>query len=64
MWAGSTSVGQYAVQYGKLSGYTVIATASPKNNDLIKSLGADFVFDYRDPDVVQKIKEVYIIIII
>jgi hypothetical protein len=35
----------------------VVTTASPKNHDLVKSFGADAVFDYRDPDVVQKIKD-------
>lgn len=33
-----------AVQLAKLAGYTVIATASPKNEALIKSLGADAVY--------------------
>lgn len=58
IWSGSTSVGQFAIQLAKLSNYTVITTASPKNHTLLKSLGADHIFDYRDPDVVQKIKEV------
>jgi NADPH:quinone reductase-like Zn-dependent oxidoreductase len=35
----------------------VVSTASPKNFDLVKSLGADAVFDYRDSDVVKKIKD-------
>lgn len=30
VYGGSTSVGLYAIQLAKLSGYTVIATASPK----------------------------------
>lgn len=34
---------------------TVITTASPKNHTLLKSLGADVVFDYRDPNVSSKI---------
>jgi NADPH:quinone reductase-like Zn-dependent oxidoreductase len=34
----------------------VIATASPFNHDLVKSLGASVVFDYKDPEVVSKIK--------
>lgn len=36
----------------------VITTASPKNFDLVKSFGADEVFDYRDPEVSKKIREV------
>lgn len=34
IWGGSTSVGMYAIQLAKLSGYTVIATSSPANFDL------------------------------
>ncbi|THV03079.1 dehydrogenase [Dendrothele bispora CBS 962.96] len=57
VWGGSSSVGQYVVQLAKLSGLQVIATASLKNQDLVKPLGADAVFDYRDNDVSQKIRE-------
>ena len=35
----------------------MVSTASPKNFDLVKSYGADAVFDYRDSDVVKKIKD-------
>ncbi|TFY70232.1 hypothetical protein EVG20_g2769 [Dentipellis fragilis] len=56
VYGGSTSVGQYVVQFAKLSGLRVFATASPKNFDLVKSLGADEVFDYHDPEVGKKIK--------
>lgn len=41
----------------KLSGLTVITTGSPRNHALLKSVGADAVFDYHDPDVVQKIRQ-------
>lgn len=34
-----------AIQLLKLSGYTVIATSSPKNFDLLKSFGADATYD-------------------
>merc|ERR1711977_89561 len=47
---GTSSVGQYAVQLAKLSGLFVIATGSKKNHDLLKSLGADAVVDYKDSD--------------
>lgn len=40
----------------KLSGLHVIATASPKNFELCRSLGADEVFDYKDAEVIEKIK--------
>lgn len=42
-------MGISGIQYAKASGLTVITTASPKNFDYVKSLGADHVFDYRDP---------------
>lgn len=38
------------------SGYKVVSTASLQNHDFVKSLGADAVFDYNDPQCGQKIK--------
>lgn len=52
----ASSVGQWVVQFAQRSGFYVIATASEKNFDLVKALGADEVYDYHDPDVVQKIR--------
>jgi NADPH:quinone reductase-like Zn-dependent oxidoreductase len=57
VWGGSTAVGHHAVQLASLSGYKVITTASLKNHDWLKSLGATTCFDYRDPEVVSKIKQ-------
>ncbi|EPS98739.1 hypothetical protein FOMPIDRAFT_1031239 [Fomitopsis schrenkii] len=57
IYGGSSSVGLYAVQLAHLAGYKVVTVASPRNHTLIKSLGADAVFDYKDPDVVSKIKQ-------
>ncbi|KAF9646177.1 GroES-like protein [Thelephora ganbajun] len=57
VYGGSSSVGQYAIQLAKLSGYKVITTASKRNHKLVKSFGADLAFDYNDPDVVKNIKE-------
>lgn len=51
---GATSVGQYAVQFAKLSGLRVIATASERNFGLVRSLGADVVVDYHDPVAAAK----------
>lgn len=56
IWGGATSVGQYVIQFAKLAGLYVIVTVSPKNFDLVKSLGADEVFDYNDPEVSKNIK--------
>ncbi|TBU35546.1 GroES-like protein [Dichomitus squalens] len=55
---GASAVGQFAIQLAALSGYRVVTTASPKNHELVKSLGASEVFDYRDSEVVSKIKAV------
>ncbi len=54
----SAAVGLCAIQLARLSGYKIITTASPRNHELLKSLGADVTVDYHDPDVVSKIKEV------
>ncbi len=51
VWGASTSVGCSAVQLAVAAGYEVISTASPKNWDLVQSLGAKQVFDYRSPNV-------------
>ncbi|KAI0089232.1 zinc-binding oxidoreductase ToxD [Irpex rosettiformis] len=56
IYGGSSSVGMYAIQIAKISGFKVATTSSPRNFELVKSLGADAVFDYRDTDVVSKIK--------
>ncbi|KAJ3552136.1 hypothetical protein NM688_g4313 [Phlebia brevispora] len=43
---GASSVGQYAIQLARLSGFSpIIATASLKNADYLKSLGATHVID-------------------
>lgn len=49
IYGGSTATGVLAIQFAKLSGYKVYTTCSPRNFDLVKSLGADEVFDYKDP---------------
>ncbi|KAK6082956.1 zinc-binding dehydrogenase [Seiridium cupressi] len=37
------------------AGYEVLSTSSPKNFDLLKSLGASQVFNYNDPNGIKKI---------
>ncbi|KAI1345954.1 GroES-like protein [Xylaria sp. FL0043] len=51
IYGGSTATGIYGIKYAKASGLTVIATASPHNHELLRSLGADHVFDYKSPTV-------------
>ncbi|KAJ5083466.1 hypothetical protein N7456_012893 [Penicillium angulare] len=48
IYGGSTATGTLAIQFAKLSGYKVLTTCSRRNFDLVKSLGADEVFDYND----------------
>lgn len=56
IYGGSSATGSLAIQFAKLSGLKVAATASPRNFDFLKKLGADEVFDYREPDVGAKIR--------
>ncbi|KAI4720785.1 oxidoreductase [Aureobasidium sp. EXF-10727] len=46
VWSGASSVGVNAIQLAQAAGYEVIATASPKNFELVRSLGASEVIDY------------------
>jgi len=52
VWGGSTSVGSNAIQLAVASGYDVVTTASPKNFDYVKKLGASQAFDYKSKTVV------------
>lgn len=49
--AGSGGVGTLAIQLAKHIGATVATTTSGANIDLVKSLGADVVVDYKKDDV-------------
>ncbi|KAF2158796.1 hypothetical protein M409DRAFT_38088, partial [Zasmidium cellare ATCC 36951] len=51
VWGGSSSVGCVAIQMAVAAGYEVFATASPRNHELCKSLGAATVFDYGKAEV-------------
>ena len=53
----TAAVGSNAIQLAKLAGFTVITTASPKHFQYLKSLGADYVFSYADPNTPAEIKK-------
>ena len=59
VWGGSSSVGALTIQLAKASGYEVVTTASARNFDLVKSLGADAVFDYNSKTVVDEIVDYF-----
>lgn len=45
--AGAGGVGSFAIQLAKHLGAHVVTTASPRNEELVRELGADEVIDYR-----------------
>ena len=55
--AGSGGVGTFAIQLAKHLGATVATTTSAANFDLVKSLGADVVIDYRKDDFENILKD-------
>ena len=55
IWGGASSVGTAAVQLAKAAGYEVVTTASKKNFELVKKLGAGVVVDYNDENAVEQI---------
>jgi NADPH:quinone reductase-like Zn-dependent oxidoreductase len=55
--AGSGGVGTFAIQLAKHLGSTVATTTSTANVDLVKSLGADIVIDYKKEDFESKLHD-------
>jgi NADPH:quinone reductase-like Zn-dependent oxidoreductase len=60
--AGAGGVGSFAVQFAKLAGAHVIATASGDGVELVRSLGADEVIDYRAHDFVRAVSDVDVVL--
>ncbi|KAF9697261.1 hypothetical protein EKO04_005114 [Ascochyta lentis] len=59
IYAGSSSVGLFAIQLAKRAGFTVVTTASPRSFDLVKKYGADEVIDYHKSTAAQEIVKAY-----
>ena len=61
IWGAAPSVSCVAVQLANESGFDVIATASKRNFDFVKSVGAKAVFDHSsssvEDDLVKALKE-------
>ncbi|KAE8373894.1 GroES-like protein [Aspergillus bertholletiae] len=55
IWGGASSVGTTTIQLAEAAGLTVITTASAHNHELVKSIGANAVFDYKSPTVVEDV---------
>ena len=55
---GAGNVGGYAVQFAKLAGALVIATASAKDVSYVRSLGGVGVIDYRATRFEERVKEI------
>ncbi|MEY8038072.1 zinc-binding dehydrogenase [Saccharopolyspora cebuensis] len=55
--AAAGGVGGFAVQLARLLGARVLATASERNAEHVRRLGADEVIDYRVEDVAARVRE-------
>ncbi|MEC7838768.1 MAG: NADP-dependent oxidoreductase [Chlamydiota bacterium] len=55
--AGAGGVGSLAIQFAKHAKATVITTASQRNHEYVKGLGADIVIDYTKESFIEVIKE-------
>ena len=55
--AGSGGVGTFAIQFAKNLGATVATTTSTANIEMVKSLGADVVIDYKKEDFEKVLKD-------
>jgi NADPH:quinone reductase-like Zn-dependent oxidoreductase len=59
---GSGGVGQFAVQLAKWKGAYVLATASTKNQDLLRELGADEAIDYTTQQFEESARKIDIVL--
>jgi len=55
-------VGHFAVQFAKVQGARVIATASKRNHDFLRSLGADELIDYNTTKFEDVVRDVDVVL--
>ncbi|PCG89282.1 Alcohol dehydrogenase superfamily, zinc-type [Penicillium occitanis (nom. inval.)] len=55
IWGGASSVGATAIQLAAASGLRIVSTASTPNHELVRSLGASVVFNYRSDSLVENL---------
>jgi NADPH:quinone reductase-like Zn-dependent oxidoreductase len=60
--AGAGGVGVFAVQLAKWKGARVVATASQRNHEFLKQLGADEVIDYQTQNFADVVKDVDVVL--
>jgi NADPH:quinone reductase-like Zn-dependent oxidoreductase len=60
--AAAGGVGHLAVQIAKASGAYVIGTASPRNHEFVRGLGADEVIDYHTTDIAEAVGDLDIVL--
>lgn len=54
VWGGASSCGSAAIQLAVASGATVVSTASSKNHEFVKRVGATAVLDYHNANIVDE----------
>jgi len=55
--SGSGGVGSFAIQFARRQGLRVITTCSSDNNSFVRDLGAEFVIDYRNENIFEKVMD-------
>lgn len=58
IYSAATNTGMHAIQFSRIihPNTSIVAIASPKHHEMLRSLGADAVFDYRSPSLVKDVK--------
>ncbi|MFJ3521175.1 NADP-dependent oxidoreductase [Pseudomonas sp. NPDC090203] len=59
---GAGGVGAYAIQFAKNAGAQVITTASAKDQDYVRGLGADRVIDYKNEPFETTVKDIDLVV--